>query len=140
MPGESNPTIQRFLDQLARTANGKDHAAHMDLISKKVRVYGLPGFAALGYDDWSKQTQHEFADNILKSVQFECLRIQLEQPEQNIFLVKEIIEANDGTVHRHTAEMLIGREPDGTWRLQQERVLSEQEAGNLLGPGSLAQG
>jgi len=130
--GESNPTIEAFLVQLALTANSKDHAAHMDLISKNVQVYGLPGFEVLGYDDWSKQCQHELEDNILKGVQFECLWVRVEQPDQNLFVVKEIIEANDGTVIRQTAEMLIRRDDDGKWRLQQERVLSEQEASHLL--------
>jgi hypothetical protein len=123
---DARRVVQDFLDKLAHTANAKDHPAHMDLISKQVQVYGVPGFAALGYDDWFKQCQHEFAENILKGVSFECVRIRVERPEQILFVVNEIIEATVGEVIRQTAEMLIGKEHD-TWRLQQERLLGEEE-------------
>ena len=44
-----------MLEALARTANGHDFAAHMDLISPTVNVYGVPGFEVIGYDDWARQ-------------------------------------------------------------------------------------
>ena len=132
MSSEVNPVIARFLTQLAQTANAKDHAAHMALISKDLRVLGVPGFAALSYDDWFKQCAHEFADNILKSVTFEFLRSRAGHDSQQMFIVKEIIEATDGTVVKHTAEMLIELEADGNWRLRQERILSAEEAEHLL--------
>ena len=132
MYGQKNQIIERFLEQLAQTANAKDHVAHMALVSKDLRVLGVPGFAALGYDDWYKQCAHEFEENILKSVTFEFLRMRAGHDTQHMFIVKEVIEANDGTVVEHTAEMLIELEPDGKWRLRQERILSAEEIDHLL--------
>ncbi len=132
MVSEADKKIMRdFLHELARTANGKDHAAHMGMISKRVRVYGVPGFEALGYDDWYKQCQHEFAENILKSVVFDFVFTRFARPEQLMFVVSETIEATDGEVVRQTAEMLIAKESDGVWRLQQKRLLNDEEIAHL---------
>lgn len=132
MVSEANEKImRRFLRELARTANEKDHAAHMGMISKGVRVYGVPGFEALGYDDWYKECQHEFTENILKSVVFAFVSTRLARPEQLMFVVNGTIAATDGEVVHQTAEMLIVKEPDGIWRLQQERLLNDEEIAHL---------
>ncbi len=54
----------------ARTANEKDFAAHMNLISRRVQVFGVPGMEVIGYDDWAKQCRHEFATGVLKNVAY----------------------------------------------------------------------
>jgi hypothetical protein len=41
-------------------AQQRDHAAHMNLISKNVSVVGVHGFDNIGYQDWANQTAHEF--------------------------------------------------------------------------------
>jgi len=41
-----------FLESLASSANNTEHDKHMDHISKNVRVYGVPGFEVIGYDDF----------------------------------------------------------------------------------------
>ena len=40
---------QEFLDAMADTANRHDFAAHMNLISKDVSVYGVPDFEVITY-------------------------------------------------------------------------------------------
>ena len=40
----------------------------MAIISKKVKVYGVPGFEVVGYDDWFRLCEKEFKEQLIKYV------------------------------------------------------------------------
>lgn len=116
-----------WLAALARTANAKDYRAHMDLISKEVKVYGVPGFEVIDYNDWAKQCKHEFEAGLLKRVAYEGLRVRTMTPGSVMFKVKETVEGSDGTINSQGVEIVIRKESDGKWRVVQERMLSAEE-------------
>lgn len=58
-------TAEDMLAPLAGTANAHDYNANMALISTTVNVFGVPDFTVIGYDDWTRQCQHEFAQGFL---------------------------------------------------------------------------
>lgn len=117
---------QNFLTRFAQTAIARDHASHMKMISKKVRLYGVPGFEAINYEDWSQQCAHEFAAGMMKSISYDGLDMKMETDTVICVETHETIEAKDGTVNSHALEIFIEREEDGEWRLVQERILSTQ--------------
>lgn len=116
-----------MLEQLALTANAGDYAAHMDLISQQVSVFGVPGFEVIGYDDWARQCKHEFAAGLLKQVSYAGLRVVTLTPGNVLFKTTETVEGTDGTVNRQGIEILIRKEDDGKWRIVQERILADDE-------------
>ena len=116
-----------MLEALALTANAGAYTSHMDLISKEVSVYGVPGFDVIGYDDWARQCQYEFDEGLLQRVSYEGLRVVTVTPENILFKTLETVEGTDGTVNRHGVEILIRKEADGKWRVVQERMLAEDE-------------
>ncbi|MDH4276045.1 MAG: nuclear transport factor 2 family protein [Gammaproteobacteria bacterium] len=118
---------QEMLDALTRTANAREYAAHMALISKDVSVYGVPGFEVIGYDDWARQCRFEFDEGILKQVSYAGLRLVTVTSDHVLFKTTETVEGTDGTVNRHGLEILIRKEVDGKWRVLQERILSDEE-------------
>jgi len=118
---------QDWLEALARTANAKDYAAHMDLISKEVKVYGVPGFEVIDYNDWAKQCKHEFEQGLLHRVSYEGFKVRTMTPANVMFKVKETLEASDGTLTSQGVEIVIRKEADGKWRVLQERVLTPEE-------------
>jgi hypothetical protein len=118
---------QEWLDALARTANAKDYVAHMDLISKDVKVYGVPGFEVIDYNDWAAQSKHEFETGLLHRVSYEGMKVRTMTPANVMFKVKETIEGTDGTVTSQGVEIIIRKEFDGKWRVLQERILSVDE-------------
>lgn len=121
-------TIARlWLENASTTAANKDHAAHMNLISRKVSLQGVPGFENIGYDDWAAQTLHEFANNILKSVHYKGLKLLTTTGSHIMFKTFETVEANDGTINAQGIEILLEKEDDGQWRLIQERILPADE-------------
>jgi len=117
-----------WLDALARTANAKDFAAHMDLISKEVQVFGVPGFEVIGYDDWARQSEHEFSAGILARVSYQGLKVQAMTPGRVMFKTLETLETSDGETQTQGVEIVIVQENDGVWRVTQERVLTPEEA------------
>jgi ketosteroid isomerase-like protein len=118
---------QRWLDELAHSANRKDYQAHMELISREVTVFGIPGFDVIGYEDWAAQCKHEFENNILKQVSYGPMKIVAHAPGRVMFKTMEKVEANDGTSNTNGVEIIIQKEDDGKWRVLQERLLPEAE-------------
>lgn len=132
----SHSTAQTWLDECARTANALDHQQHMNLISQRISLTGVPGFDEIGYDDWSAQCKHEFDNKLLKKVGYNGLKIVVDTPKRIMFRTFETVEGVDGTVNAQGVEMLIEQEEDGQWRLIQERVLAPDETRlHKLSPG-----
>jgi ketosteroid isomerase-like protein len=123
----SNETVTAFLQGMADTATNMDLDAHMDLISQKVQLFGVPGFEVIGYDDWFAQCQHEFSAGVIKKVSYQGLKIITPTPKRIMFKTIETVEATDGTRNVMGIEVILEQEEDGKWRISQERVLAEDE-------------
>ena len=128
---------QQFLDQMVQTANALDLEAHMNLISRDVSVFGVPGFEVIGYDDWYNQCQHEFENKLLKQVSYKGLNVLAETPDKIMFKSVETVEGADGTVNSNGVEFIIQMEEDGQWRVSQQRVLPEEELESDIRRGAL---
>lgn len=126
-----------FLAVMAETANKLDLDAHMNLISKDVSVYGVPGFEVIAYDDWYKQCEYEFENKLLKKVSYEGLNILAETPDRVMFKSLETVEGSDGSASTSGIEFIIQKEADGQWRVSQERVLPEDELASDRSRGAL---
>ncbi len=124
----SEHIAQQWLDAAATTTNAKNFTAHMDLISKRVNLVGVPGFENIGYDAWAAQCKHEFEQRILKSVRYDGLKLVAATATRVLFKTFETVEGNDGTINAQGIEVLLEKEDDGQWRLVQERVLPADEA------------
>jgi len=126
-----------FIAVMAETANNLDFDEHMKLISKEVKVYGVPEFEVVTYDDWHRQCKHEFENKVLKKVSYQGLHIVEEAPERVTFKSIETVEGNDGHVSANGIEVIIQKEDDGQWRVVQERILSKEELDNDKRSGAL---
>lgn len=124
----SEKIAQQWLADISSTLNAKNYSAHMDLISKRVSLQGVPGFDNIDYDAWATQCKHEFENNLVKSVRYDGFKLVAETGSRVMFKTFETVEATDGTVNAQGVEMLLEMEEDGKWRLTQERVLPPDEA------------
>lgn len=126
-----------FLAEMAETANTLDLDAHMNLISKDVSVYGVPGFEVITYDDWYKQCAYEFENKLLKGVSYKGLNVLAETPERIMFKSIETVNGSDGSSNTSGVEFIIQKEEDGQWRVSQERILPADELENDIRRGAL---
>ena len=128
---------QSFLDLMASTANDLNLDEHMNLISKDVAVFGVPGFEVIGYQDWFNQCQHEFENKLLKQVSYQGLNVLAETPDRIMFKSIETVEGSDGEKNSSGIEFIIQKEEDGQWRVTQERILPDDELENDQRRGAL---
>ncbi len=131
MPTDTNAAVtiaQQWLDASARTATEKQFDAHFNLISRRVRVTGIPGIESVSYQDWARQSEKEFKDNVLKSVSYKGLKVVASNEKQIMFQTLETIVANDGLKKSQGIEVVLEKEEDGVWRVIQERVMPREEA------------
>jgi len=119
---------QEFLDAMAETANTHDFTAHMNLISKDVKVYGVPNYEVISYDDWFNQCKKEFEDKLLLGISYHGLQVLAETPNRVQFIAIEMAKAKDGHENAYCIEFTIQKEGDGQWRVVDERILPEEEA------------
>lgn len=102
----------------------------MNLISKSVEVYGVPGFETIGYDDWFAQCQNEFKEQLIKEVRYEALKVINSTDSMIMFKTIEHIETTDNIKRATGIEVIIKLEEDNQWRVSQERILSNDELAN----------
>lgn len=133
----NNDDVQKFLQRMAASAIAMDHDAHMNLISRRVQVYGIPGFDTLGYEDWSSQCKHEFQQGLIEDVSYDGLRVITRTPKRIMFKTLETISATDGTANRMGIEVILEKEEDGEWRIIQERILPGNELEHDIANGLL---
>lgn len=124
----SKEIAEQWLAEIVETVNAKDYQAHMDLISKRVSLHGMPGFETIDYDDWSRQCQHEFENDIIKSIHYSGFKPVAETSGSIMFKTFETVEATDGTVNAQGVEIMLEKEADDKWRMVQERILPDDES------------
>ena len=116
-------TPQEFLDKMADTANTFNFDAHMNLISKDVKVLGFPEFDEITYDDWYNQSKKEFEDGTLKRVTYQGLYVVAEEEDRALFQSVETVESSDGKMNISVIEFTIQKEDDGQWRVVKEQIM-----------------
>ena len=117
----------QWLKEITDSANAKDHVTHMNLISKRVSLHGMPEYEGVKYDDWFRQCKHEFENNLLKSLRYDGLKLIDSSDKAIVFKTFETVEGSDGTVNALGVEILLEKEEDGKWRMVKERILSPVE-------------
>ncbi|MCF6189312.1 MAG: hypothetical protein L3J51_02405 [Cocleimonas sp.] len=125
---DATSIAQKWLDDSALTATNRQFEEHFNLVSKKVKVTGVPGYDSISYDDWSRQSEIDFKEGLLESVSYEGFKLVATNERQIMFKTIETICATDGTKRAHGIEILLGLEEDGVWRVTQERVLTDDES------------
>lgn len=134
MPEQYTPSqnvleiIRDWMISCCTTINEYDHAAHMNLISKNVKVFGIQGFDEITYDDWFAQCEQEFKDKVIKDASYEGLNVKRADNTKILFSTVETIEAADGTVVKHGLDVLLFLEEDGQWRVIEEKLLDDIDA------------
>ena len=123
----SKKIAQLWLEESTRSANALDLKAHMNLISKRVALTGVPGFDNIAYAGWHAQCEHEFSTKQLKCVTYQGFKLMVETESRVMFKTHETVEGVDGKINAQGVEMLLEKEADGVWRLIQERVLPAEE-------------
>lgn len=118
----SEVDIRNWLKNLTETVNAKDLKKHMDLISKKVIVYGMPSGKELNYDGWQQRRKSEFKLNAIKSLSYDKLKIKNIGLRRLTFTIQEVIDASNGDLAIINKEIILEQEKDNKWRAVEETI------------------
>ena len=127
-------TPEEFLSEMAETANTHNLEAHMNLISKDVKVHGFPEFDLITYDDWFNQCKQEFENMLLVNVSYQDVHTLTETTDEVRFVAVETVYARDGQTNNNCIEFTIKKENDEQWRVVHERIIT---ASDLDGDNSI---
>lgn len=114
--------IQQWLNSISQSVAKRDLAAHMNLVSQNVQVYGLPSGETIDYDGWKKRRQSEFKRGLIKRVSYNKPRIKNIALKRLIFEVQEITDATNGAVLLLDKKVVLEKEADGQWRVVEENI------------------
>jgi len=118
----SQELIINWLKRLSESVKNRDLETHMGLVSKKVRVYGIPNQASLGYQDWYRRRRNEFNNNRLASLSYNNLNIKTITLRRLGFQVTEIMQATNGQQIQINKDILLEQEEDNQWRVVEETI------------------
>lgn len=118
----SQELILNWLDRMSESVKQRDLDAHMELVSKKVLVYGIPNRETLGYNDWKQRRRNEFYRQRLASLTYSNLNIKTITLRRLGFEVTEIMQATTGQKVQLEKEILLEQEADNAWRVVEETI------------------
>ncbi len=123
----SEAIAHQWMADSARTASAHDFDSHMDLISKKVTVRGVPDVELVNYDAWAKQCHKEFTSKLIEQVSYRGFKFIVASDERIMFKTVETIKTSEGKSNENGLEVVLEKEDDGKWRVRQERILPPEE-------------
>lgn len=123
MPIESHAIVQQWLDDLAYSAATWNLDAHMELVSKNVVVFGVPGIEKIDYLGWEKRRRNEFNNKLLYSLNHQNPQVLSERPGLITFSVQELMRDRSKQSIELAKEVTLHQEEDGKWRVIRELIL-----------------
>ena len=111
----SQELILNWLNRMSESVKNRDLETHMGLVSKKIKVYGIPNQETLGYRDWYRRRRNEFNNNRLANLSYNNLNIKTISLRRLGFQVTEIMHATNGQQIQINKEILLEQEEDKQW-------------------------
>ena len=113
---------QHWLDQLSYSAATWNLDAHMALVSRSVKVLGLPGGKVIEFSGWKKRRNNEFRKKLLLSLSYKLINILKYEKGMLLFTVIETMKSSQGQIIVVDKAINLRCEDDGQWRVVQERI------------------
>lgn len=124
MVTDSITIINRWLNEVTFSAATWDLEAHMALISKDVRVLGVPRIEYIDYRGWKQRRHNEFKKKLLQSLTYREARLLHKEGNTLHFSVHETMRGLLGQCIEVRKEITLQLEKDGKWRAVKEQILS----------------
>ncbi len=114
--------IGNWLEKLTRSVKKRDLAAHMQLVSERVQVYGLPGGQIVDHRQWKNRRHTEFNQAQLLALDYRLLNIKTITSRRLGFHVEETMQACNGMCVFIDKDIILELEADEQWRVVEENI------------------
>jgi hypothetical protein len=89
----------------------------MALVSREVKVRGVPGHDTIDYRGWKERRRNEFSNRLLRSLTYRLHDIIAQEEGSLLFTVVETMRSHQGQTITVDKAIKIRREEDGIWRV-----------------------
>ena len=95
---------------------------HLQNISQKINVYGMPSKAVIKYKEWKARRERELNNQELLALNYQGIRIISSSAKRITFNTTETIVGNDGKMVFLDKNIILEYEEDKSWRVVEENV------------------
>jgi len=117
-------TIHAWCIDLSRSIQQQDIDKHMQLVSQRVQVYGMPTKDTINFRQWKSRRKNEFVNDTLLAINFKEVRLISSTPKRLRFNTQETMLGKDGKMVLLDKNITLELEEDETWRVIEEKVNS----------------
>ncbi|MEJ2141022.1 MAG: hypothetical protein P8Y24_01485 [Gammaproteobacteria bacterium] len=115
--------IVDWCNRISRSITRRDLEEHMQHVSEKVRIYGVPGYKQLTFFDWEKRRSHEFRHNLIDTLTYKLNRIKTSTPVRIQFHAEETMQGVSGQVIILDKEITLELHPQRKlWQVVEENI------------------
>ena len=115
--------IVDWCNRISRSITRRDLNEHMQHVSEKVKVFGIPGHEQLNFLDWEKRRRHEFKNNLIEAISYKLNRIKSSTAKRIHFMAQETMQAMSGQVIILDKEITLELHPQlQTWQVVEENI------------------
>ena len=107
---------------MSGSVQSRDIEQHMQHVSQKISVYGMPSKAVIGYKEWKARRHHELKNQELIALNYQGIRIISCSAKRITFNTNETMVGKDGKMVILDKNIIIEHEADGNWRVVEENV------------------
>ena len=115
-------TVRSWFMSMSGSVQSRDIEQHMQHVSKKINVYGMPSKGVISYKEWKSRRHFEFKNDELLALNYQGIRIISCSTKRITFNTSETMVGKDGKMVILDKNIIIEHEDDGTWRVVEENV------------------
>ena len=115
-------TVYAWCLGMSESVKNRDLTAHMAHVSRRVRVYGIPGKDAIDFRTWQGKRKFEFDNDELLALNYQQIRLISSTQRRLRFNAKETTVGKSGKVLQVNKNIILEVETDNVWRVVEETV------------------
>lgn len=122
MKQEAEKIVDEWVGKMTYTVATRNLEEHMGLISKSLKLFGLPSDEVVDYVGWRNRRKYEFTQGLLQSVTYRDIEVLDADKDQITVDYWEILRGTQGERYEIQKEAVLMKEPDKVWRLMTEQI------------------
>ena len=117
-------TVHAWCLDMSQSIKQADLDRHMQLVSKKIKVYGMPSKGVIDYKEWRSRRKFEFQNASLIAINYQDIQMIGSSARRLRFSANQTMLGKDGKMVILDKKIILELEEDGIWRVVEENVNS----------------
>ena len=117
-------TVHAWCLDMSQSIKQADLDRHMELVSKKIKVYGMPSKGVIDYKEWRSRRKFEFQNESLIAINYQDIQMIGSSARRLRFSANQTMLGKDGKMVILDKKIILELEEDGIWRVVEENVNS----------------